>query len=172
MTPWTTAGQASLSITNSQSPHKPMSIESVMSSNHLILCCPLLLLPQSLPASGSFPMSQLFVSGGQSRAIRVDHLYIWGCWYFSQQSWFQFVNHPAQHFPWCTLHRSEISRVAIYSTVLPLSQLWTSPFLTILISTHFSGKPKYFIYLYLEIIQPRFKFCSGDFRLFIFNMPL
>ena len=44
-TPWTTARQASLSITNSQSPPKPMSIELVMPSNHLILCCPLLLLP-------------------------------------------------------------------------------------------------------------------------------
>ena len=44
-TPWTAARQASLSITNSQSPPKPMSIESVMPSNHLILCRPLLLLP-------------------------------------------------------------------------------------------------------------------------------
>ena len=44
-TPWTAAHQASLSITNSQSSLKPMSIESVMPSNHLILCCPLLLLP-------------------------------------------------------------------------------------------------------------------------------
>ena len=44
-TPRTKAGQASLSITNSRSPPKPMSIESVMPSNHLILCCPLLLLP-------------------------------------------------------------------------------------------------------------------------------
>ena len=43
-----------------------MSIESVMPSNHLILCHPLLLYPQSFPASGSFPMSQLFTSGGQS----------------------------------------------------------------------------------------------------------
>ena len=43
-----------------------MSIESVMPSNHLILCLPLLLLPQSFPASGSFPMSQLFASSGQS----------------------------------------------------------------------------------------------------------
>ena len=43
--PWTTARQASLSITNSRSPPKPMSIESVMPSNHLILCCPFLLLP-------------------------------------------------------------------------------------------------------------------------------
>ena len=45
VTPWTPAHQASLSITNSQSPPKPMSIESVMPSNHLILCPPLLLLP-------------------------------------------------------------------------------------------------------------------------------
>ena len=45
VTPWTTAHQVSLSITNSQSLLKLMSIESVMPSNHLIFCCPLLLLP-------------------------------------------------------------------------------------------------------------------------------
>ena len=45
VTPWTTARQASLSVTNSPSPPKPMSIKSVMPSNHLILCRPLLLLP-------------------------------------------------------------------------------------------------------------------------------
>ena len=50
MTPWTTARQASLSITNSRSPPKPMSIESIMASNHLILCCPLLLLPSISPS--------------------------------------------------------------------------------------------------------------------------
>ena len=44
-TPWIAARQASLSSTNSWSPPKPMSIESVMPSNHLILCFPLLLLP-------------------------------------------------------------------------------------------------------------------------------
>ena len=49
-TPWTTARQASLSITNSRSPPKPMSIESVMLSNHLILCHPLLLLPSVFPS--------------------------------------------------------------------------------------------------------------------------
>ena len=48
--PWTTAHKASLSITNSQSPPKPMSIESVMPSNYLILCCPLLLLPSIFPS--------------------------------------------------------------------------------------------------------------------------
>ena len=42
--------QASLSLTNSRSPPKPVSIESVMPSNHLILCCPLLLLPSILPS--------------------------------------------------------------------------------------------------------------------------
>ena len=48
-TPWTAAHQASLSITNSQSLPKLMSIESVMPSKHLILCCPLLLLPSIYP---------------------------------------------------------------------------------------------------------------------------
>ena len=48
-TPWTAACQASLSITNSRSPPKPMFIESVMPSSHLILCCSLLLLPSILP---------------------------------------------------------------------------------------------------------------------------
>ena len=48
-TPWITARQASLSITNSQSPPKPMSVESVMPSNYLILCHPLLVLPSIFP---------------------------------------------------------------------------------------------------------------------------
>ena len=50
-TPWTAAHQASLSITNSWNSPKPMSIESVMPSNHLILCHPLLLLPLIFPSS-------------------------------------------------------------------------------------------------------------------------
>ena len=50
MTPWTAARQASLSITNSQSLLKPMSIESVIPSNHLILCRPLLLPPSIFPS--------------------------------------------------------------------------------------------------------------------------
>ena len=48
-TPWTAARQASLSITNSRSPRKPMSLELMMPSNHLILCRPLLLLPSIFP---------------------------------------------------------------------------------------------------------------------------
>ena len=68
-TPWTAARQASLSITNSWSLLKLMSIESVIPSNHLILCCPLLLLPSIFPTSGSFQMSQFFTSGGQSIGV-------------------------------------------------------------------------------------------------------
>ena len=65
--PWTAACQASLSITNSRSLLKLMSIESEMPSNHLILCHHLLF--QSFPALGSFQMSQLFASGGQSTGV-------------------------------------------------------------------------------------------------------
>ena len=54
VTPWTAACQASLSITNSWSLHKPMSIESVMPSNHFILCHPLLLLPSIFPSIKAF----------------------------------------------------------------------------------------------------------------------
>ena len=50
VTPWTTACQASKSITNSRSPPRHMSIESVMPSNHLILCGPFLLLPSIFPS--------------------------------------------------------------------------------------------------------------------------
>ena len=67
-TPWTAACQASLSI-NSQRLLKLMSIESVMPSNHLILCHHFSSCPQSFPVSGSFQMSQLFASGGQSIGV-------------------------------------------------------------------------------------------------------
>ena len=50
VTPWAAAHQASRSITNSQSPSKLLSIDSAMPSNHLILCCPLLLLPSIFPS--------------------------------------------------------------------------------------------------------------------------
>ena len=66
VTPWAAARQASRSFTISRSFLKLMSIESVMPSNHLTLCHPLLLLPSIFSASGSFPMSRLLASGGQS----------------------------------------------------------------------------------------------------------
>ena len=67
--PWTAACQASLSITKSHSLLKFMSIESVVPYNHLIFCCSFSSCLQSFPASGSFPMSQLFASGGQSMGV-------------------------------------------------------------------------------------------------------
>ena len=51
------------------------------------------------------------------------HLHIWGCWYFSLQSWFQPVIPLAQYFEWYTLDISYISRVTIYSLVILFSQL-------------------------------------------------
>ena len=68
-TSWTIACQASLSITNSWSLLKFTSIESVMASNHLILCPSFSSCLQSFPASGSFPMNQFFTSGGQSIGV-------------------------------------------------------------------------------------------------------
>ena len=59
-------------------------------------------------------------------AIDWCHLCVWGYWYFSQQSWFQFVLHPALHLTWCTLHISWISRVTIYSLDILLSWFGTS----------------------------------------------
>ena len=65
-TPWTAAHQAPLSSTITRSLHKFTSIESVIMSNHLILCRPLLLLHSIFPAAGSFTISQHFASGGQN----------------------------------------------------------------------------------------------------------
>ena len=58
-----------MSITNSRSSLRLTSIKSVMPSSHLILCRPLSSFPQSLPASESFPRSQLFTWGGQSIGV-------------------------------------------------------------------------------------------------------
>ena len=68
-TPWIAAHQASLSITNSRSSLKLMSTDSVMPSSHLILCCPLLLLPLIPPSIRIFSMSQLFAWSGRSIGV-------------------------------------------------------------------------------------------------------
>ena len=67
-TPWTVARQASLSITNSRSSSRPMSIESVMPTNHLILCRPLLLLPSIFPSIRVF---------SNESALRIRWLKYW-----------------------------------------------------------------------------------------------
>ena len=107
-TPWNAACQAFLSITNSRSPPKPMSIESAMPSNHLIVCHPLLLLPQSFPASGSFPMSQLFASGGQSIGVLASTSIL----PMNTQEW-----SPLGWTGWISLQSKELSRVFSNTTV-------------------------------------------------------
>ena len=107
-TPRTTAHQATLSITNFQSPLKPMSIESEMPSNHLILCHPLLLLSQSFPASGSFQMSQLFASGGQSTGVSALASFLPK----KSQGW-----SPSEWTGWISLQSKGLSRVFSNTTV-------------------------------------------------------
>ena len=65
VTPRTVAYQASLSITNSWSSLRLLSIELVMPSNHLILCCPLFPLPSVFPSIRVFSNESVFASGGQ-----------------------------------------------------------------------------------------------------------
>ena len=102
--PWTAACQASLSITNSQSLFKLMSIELVMPSNCLILCHPLRL----LPASGSFPMSQFFTSGGQSIGVSASASVL----PMNIQDWF-----PLGSTGWISLQSKGLSRVFSKTTV-------------------------------------------------------
>ena len=68
-TPWIEARQASLSITNSWSLLKLMSLESVIPSNHILLYCPLLLLSSIFLSIRVFPVSQFFPSGGWSIGV-------------------------------------------------------------------------------------------------------
>ena len=100
-TPRTAASQASLSITNSQSLLRLMSVESVMPSNHLILCLPLLS-PSIFPASGSFPMRQFFASGGQSIGVSASAPVL----PMSSQDWF-----PLGWIGWMFLLSKRFSRV-------------------------------------------------------------
>ena len=105
-TPWTAAHQASLSITNSRSPLKPMSIESVMLSNHLIFCRSLLLL------RSIFPSIRVFCND-PALCIRWPKY-----WSFSSvlsmniQDWF-----PLGFAGWISLQSKELSRVFSNTTV-------------------------------------------------------
>ena len=82
-TPWTAARQASLSITNSWRLSNLTSFESVMPSNHLILCRPLLLLPSIFPSiRATLTTQQLSKEGIKSRIIQLPCV-IGGCFYFA-----------------------------------------------------------------------------------------
>jgi len=107
-TPWIAVCQAFLSITNSWSPPKPMSIESVMPSNHLILCSPLFSCLQSFPASGYFQMSQLFTSGGQTIGVSASASVLT----MNTQDWF-----PLGWTGWISLQSKGLSRVFSNITV-------------------------------------------------------
>ena len=107
-TPWTEACQASLSITNSWSLLKFTSIESVMASNHLILCRSFSSCLQSFPASGSFPMNQFFTSGGQSIGVSALASVI----PINIQDWF-----PLGWTSWISLQSKALSRVFSNTTV-------------------------------------------------------
>ena len=108
VTPWAAAHQASLSITISQSLLKLMFIESVLPSNHLILCCPLLSCLQSFPASGAFPMSQFFTSCGQSMGVSASASVL----PMNIQDWF-----PLGWTDWISLQSKGFSRVFSNTTV-------------------------------------------------------
>ena len=107
-TPWITERQASLSITISRSSLKLMSIKSVMPSSHLILCHPLSSCPQSLPASESFPMSQLSAWGGQSTGVSASASFPPK----KSQGW-----SPLEWTGWISLQSKGLSRVFSNTTV-------------------------------------------------------
>ena len=106
--PWTEACQTSLSITNSQSLLKLMSIKLVMPSNNLFLCHPLLLPPWKFPTSGSFQKSQFFTSSGQSIGISASASVL----RMNIQDWF-----PLGWAGWISLQSKGLSRVFSNSTV-------------------------------------------------------
>ena len=107
-TPWTAARQASLSITNTRSSPKPMSIESVMPSNHLILCRPLVFLPSIFPSIRDF---------SNESALRIRWPKYWS---FSSTS---VLPMNAQDWSalgwtsWISLQSKELSRVFSKTTV-------------------------------------------------------
>ena len=106
MTPWTAAHQASLSITNSRSLLKLMSLESVMPSNHFILCS-LLLLPWIFPSIRVFS-TQFFTSGGQSIGVSASTSVL----PMNIQGWF-----PLGWAGWISLQSEGLSRVFSNTTV-------------------------------------------------------
>ena len=125
MTPWTAAHQASLSITNSQTPPKPMSIESVMPSNHLILCHPLLLLPSIFPSIRVF---------SNESALRIRWPKYWS---------FSFSISPSNEHPGLISFRMDgLDLLAVQGTLKSLLQyhsskasiLWRSAFFTVQLS--------------------------------------
>ena len=133
VTPWTAACQTSLSITNTWSLLKLMSIESVMLSNHLILCCPLLLPPSIFPSISVFPSESV--------------LHIRWPKYWS----FGFSTSPSNKYSGLISFRMDwLDLLAVQGTLKSLLQyhsskasiLWHSAFFTVQLS-HLSPTPNY-----------------------------
>ena len=101
-TPWTAAPQSSLLFTISPSLLRLMSTESVMPSNHLILCRPFLLLPSIFPSFRGFLISRLFASGGQSIGASTSASVL----PMNIQDWF-----PLGWTRWISLQSKGLSRV-------------------------------------------------------------
>ena len=101
-TPRSAACQASLSITYSRSLLRLMCIESMMPSKHLILCCPLLLLPSIFPSIRIFQMSQFFTSGGQNIGMSASASVL----SVNTQDWF-----PLGWTGWISFQSKRLSRV-------------------------------------------------------------
>ena len=119
VTPWTTALQASLSITNSQSLPKLMPIELVMLYSHLILCCPLLLPPSMFPRIRVFQMSQLFTSSVQSIGVSTSTSVL----PMNTQDW-----SPLGWTVWISLQSKGLSRVFSNTTIQKHQFFWRSAF--------------------------------------------
>ena len=111
-TPWTTARQASLSITNCQSSLKLMSIESVMPPNHLILCHPLLLPPSIFPSIRVFSNQSFQVSSLHQVAKVLD---------------FSFNISPSNEYPGLISFRMDwLDLLAVQGTLKSLLQHYSS----------------------------------------------
>ena len=124
-TPWTAARQASLSITNSQSLPKLMSIELVMPSNHLILCHPLLL-PQSIISSIRVFSNKFFASGDQSIGVSASASFL----PMNIQDWF-----PLGWTGWISLLSKGLSRV-FFNTTVQKHQFFSAAFFIVQLSHH------------------------------------
>ena len=115
VTPWTAAHQASQSITNSQSPPNPRPLSRWCHPTISSSVVPFSSCPQSLPASGSFPMSQLFASGGQSIRVSASTSVL----PMNTQDW-----SPLGWTGWISLQSKGLSRV-FSNTTVQNHQFWS-----------------------------------------------